>query len=103
MVHRLCRFMRCATVAAVSTLSALLISLSAHAAGALDVSFGSGGRASYALNGGSQSSAQALAVLPEGKMVLVGFCTSQAAADYCCADSTPTAAPTPHLPPAASQ
>lgn len=80
MIHRLRLFMRFATVAA---FGALLLGASVHAAGALDVSFGSGGRASYVLNGGSQSTAQAMAMLPEGKMLLVGSCTSQAAADYC--------------------
>lgn len=55
----------------------------AHAAGALDATFGSGGRAGYALKNSTQSTAQAMAMLPEGKVLVVGACTSQAAADYC--------------------
>ena len=82
-VQQLLRFVATVAITVLPAFPALLTSASADAAGALDASFGSGGRASYALNGGSQSSAQAVAMLPAGKMLLVGFCTSQAAADYC--------------------
>lgn len=64
-------------VAAVSAFCALRYTT----AGALDPSFGTGGEATTAM--GSGGAANAVAVLPDGKLVLAGTCSNGSNKDFC--------------------
>jgi uncharacterized delta-60 repeat protein len=64
-------------------LSLLLAPALTRAAPTVDTTWGTAGRVSFSSNGGTESTGQHVLPLADGKLLVLGFCTSQMAADYC--------------------
>lgn len=66
-----------------AALSVFLCPTRTSAAPTVDTTWANAGRLTFNMNGGTQSVGQQVLPAPDGKLLVLGFCTSQAAADYC--------------------
>lgn len=55
----------------------------AWAAPTVDTTWANAGRLTFNMNGGTQSTGQQVLQVADGKLLVLGYCTSQATADYC--------------------